>query len=255
MEVVGKSRELIKKELDQYFTPFREAAEKLGEELKAIKVTDETQTALMLQSKPFAEGLKKARLDVTKKHKELKADALLTGQTLDEIKRTLLALIEPLEAEAYANVNFLQIQEDNRKAKLAKDRYAILFPLIGNQVSTLALGDMTETVFQAMVTGYKAEKERRDKEEEDRNNREANLQKENQKLQSKVEKLTTAAEGDPFKTVIKTKGKTDREIMLEWGEYIKNLTPPPNMTGKYLKLKDDVVKLLSKINDHVIKNA
>lgn len=158
----------LERSLESYFEPFEKQALEWKQKAELIVVTDASQTHLI---KAAAEGLKFMKQidkDIDATHKDLKEDALRKGQLLDSIKRKLKALTEPIKAHLQENADFVEIQEQKRKAALREERSDLLRPYMGDQVDLMQLGEMDETTFDAVLLGQKTAKEQREaKEKED----------------------------------------------------------------------------------------
>lgn len=146
------------------FAPFEKQAREWEAKAKALVVTDISQVEEMKQAREARLALRRIRLDVDKKHKEMKADALRKGQMLDLIKRTLDGYITPLEAHLQAQEDFAEVQAAKRKQQLYDERLEALAPCRtpGDMLHTLPLGEMDGAAFEAMLVGLQAAKEARE---------------------------------------------------------------------------------------------
>lgn len=156
---VIKSKEELIADLEQYFAPFRKQAAEWLEKANGIQVTDESQTELMGEARDARLALRKVRINIENLHKELKADSLMRGQILDEIKRTLVRLIEPIEENLQKQEDFAEEREKERKERLFKDRFALLEPYMGEEARKMALSELDENVFQTILKGCEAKLE------------------------------------------------------------------------------------------------
>lgn len=100
------------------FQEFLGVTAKWEEKAKNIKVTDESQTDMMLLAREGRKEMQQLRLKLDRKHKEQKQIPLLYGRAVDGMKNVLKLPIVELE-------NYLQIQEDfviirERKAATAR---------------------------------------------------------------------------------------------------------------------------------------
>lgn len=155
--------------VEQQFATFEAQAQEWSEKANLIIVEDLSQTDLMQQARDARLVVRNIRLNVEKKHKDLKADALRFTTTLDTVKRRLVGLLEPIEEHLLTQEKFAEVQEEKRKSKLKEERSTILKPFLGAQADFLQLGEMDEDVFQNMLRGYQlAQEERTRKEQEER---------------------------------------------------------------------------------------
>ena len=154
-EVINKGSEDIILSFEHHFTQFETQAQEWMDKANLISVTDINQVAEMKQAREARLELRKIRINVDKKHEELKKDILIKGQSLDLIKRKLTSLIEPIEEVLLEKEKFAEVQGQKRKDALYSTRIQILAPLIGAQANAFPLGEMDEEVFQSMVNGYK----------------------------------------------------------------------------------------------------
>lgn len=115
--------------------------------------------------------VKSKRVEVEKKRKELKADALKFGQTVDAEARRLTELLEPIESHLEAEEDAVvkererikNIAEEAKRAALQKrlDALGVYDPF----VNPLTVADMTEEMFQAELAKAKAAFEERQRAE------------------------------------------------------------------------------------------
>jgi hypothetical protein len=165
--------------MEQYFEPFEKQALEWTEKVKDLKVTNADQTDLMEQSKEARLELKKIRVAIGHKHKELKEESLRTGRAIDAIKNRLTDLIEPIEVILLENENFIEMEEARLKEALQKERLIAMKALIGKEADTIQWGEMSQMVFDNVKNGYVlAQQEAKRKADEERVNREANEKKE-----------------------------------------------------------------------------
>jgi hypothetical protein len=191
-EIVKPSLEM---EIQGHFLEFERKASSWMKKAKTIKVTDATQQKEMEQAREARLELKKIRIAIDGKHRELKEESLRTGQTLDKIKRTLTGLIEPIEDYLLEQEKFVETQEIKRKEELFKTRIASLLPFIPeHEAKAFPLGSMSEEAFGNMLNGYKLQFEH--------NEREAARQKrlrEEQQLRDEAERKHLAAENEKLR--------------------------------------------------------
>lgn len=198
MEIVEAKQQSITKSFDHYFEQFETRANEWMEKVKEINVTDVSQVEMIEKSKEGLKIIKQVEKGIDSKHKDLKEEALRTGQILDSIKRRLKAIVEPVKTHLQNNVDFVEIQEQKRKDALRAEREGLLRPLIGEQVSLLQLGEMDEGMFQTLYKGQLAAKEQkqieeaeaakeREKAEKDAADERERIRQENEKLKKENE--------------------------------------------------------------------
>lgn len=104
--------------LDNFSDYFKIAAE-WEEKAKAIKVTDESQTADMKIARIGRLELAKKRQDIEKTRKELKEQSLREGKAIDGIANVLKALFIPIEQYLDRQEKFVEIKKAE-KAELVR---------------------------------------------------------------------------------------------------------------------------------------
>lgn len=121
---------------------------------ETLTVTDATQLREMKLARETRLSLRDIRLEITSRHKEMKADILARGQELDAFKRELLAVIEPLELRLEEQEKFADRAEAARLAQLARERQKLLakYDVLDTGVD---LGSLSAAAFDAMLLGAK----------------------------------------------------------------------------------------------------
>ena len=189
--------------LREFFEPLERQANEWSEKAFQLVITDASQTEEIKQAKEGRLAVRQIRLAIEKLHKEKKDGALREGQMLDLIKRVLIGLVEPIETHLKKQEDFVELQERNRVNDLYKSRLEELAPyrVPGDNIDVLALGEMSEIVFNGIKTGVitahqqrekeKADLERqaKDKEEAERKERER-MAAENARLKVKNQRVT-----------------------------------------------------------------
>ncbi len=124
LEVLVKEAGVSETKAQFLFRTFNRAAATASdweERAMAIVVTDDSQTSIMNQAREARLILRETRIDVEKKRKELKQDALREGQLIDGIAKTLKGLIQPLEDHLEKQEHFVEnrikAEEEERKVK------------------------------------------------------------------------------------------------------------------------------------------
>lgn len=170
-----KSSNLDKAKSDVILDSFGDilnVADEWKQKADALVITDPSQTDLMEEARKGRLFLKDKRVTIGHKHKELKDASLRECQALDEIKRTLVGLIEPIEQNLQLKEDFAKIFEENRKAKLKDDRLKLLAAYDIHQEVGYDLGGMPDDVWKAFYSGVKTnweikkEQDRKDAEEQ-----------------------------------------------------------------------------------------
>lgn len=138
-------------------------AKEWDEKAKTIIVTDASQLKEMKLAKESRLALRKVRTGVEDKRKELKADALAYGKTVDAIANELKGLIEPIEAHLLEQEEFAKRIEAKRVEEMKQARIAELTPL-GVDVQYLDLAGMPEPVYAKLLADSKAAMEARHEE-------------------------------------------------------------------------------------------
>jgi hypothetical protein len=121
-----------------------------------LVITDPSQTDLIAQAKDAHAVIKDKRLAVEKKHKEVKESPLRECQALDNIKRKLLELLDPIEEDLKQKKDFIKIYEENQRAKLRLDRLSELQKYGIDEEAGYDLGSMSEGVWANFLEGTKA---------------------------------------------------------------------------------------------------
>lgn len=152
-------------DLPAIWDAFRAQAEAIKATAETLIVTSADQKDLMALARTTRLTLKKLRVDIDKKRKELKEEALKTSQTIDAAGRWLRELIEPLEERLLYQEQFAERQEELRRVQLHHAREGDLAPYHVD-ISLLAdLGSMTEEAFEAVLANAKVVKLARETEE------------------------------------------------------------------------------------------
>lgn len=178
--------------IESKFEDHKKQAEQWLDKAKTLRVTDAGQTELMKQCREARLALRAIRVNIEKLHKSEKEEYLQGGRIIDKLRNKYVALIEPIEEVLMESENFVEIQEAGRKVDLRNARLKELTPLIGNEASTLALGEMSEGVYQDMVAGIKVriQAQAEQLEEDARKRREQEEEnKRTQKMHARADKL------------------------------------------------------------------
>lgn len=138
----------------------------------AIQVTDETQLAEMEQARELRLQIRKTRLAVEAKRKELKDGALREGKAIDTIGRVVRENIESIEEHLKAQEEYAKRQQEKREQERREKAEALL--------------------------REQEEKQRREIEEKRRAEEEA-IRKENERLRAEAAEREKAAEEERAK--------------------------------------------------------
>lgn len=281
----------LEAEIQGHFIPFEKQAAEWMRKAKTISVTDATQTDLMQGAREARLALRTIRVNVEKKHTELKADALKYGQMLDKVKRTLVGLIEPIEEHLLEQEKFAEVQEEKRKQEIFTKRLTELSPYISEiDAKSFPLADMSEDAFSNMINGYKLSKEAKEKEaklqqtlrEEQQQRDEAErkrlaaenekLRKEKEQQESKLKKerderlkLEREAEARRIEEENKKKEEQaakrkaarapDKDKLLAWAHELGMVKVPGVKDDEAHKIAANAVLLIDKLQNYITTNA
>ena len=151
------AQENAKQLLEAFGAPFEEAGEILAG-YQSIKVTSEDQVELMAEAREKRLALKKTRVEVEHKRKELKADILKTGKAIDSVAKFVEEIIEPAEAYLKQQEKFAEIRQAERKAQLKAERIEKLMQYT-DDVSLYNFDEMTDDQFTSLHATLKAQHE------------------------------------------------------------------------------------------------
>jgi hypothetical protein len=198
--------------LEGHFSYFETQAQGWLGKAKEYKVTDESQTGVMESCREARLALRAIRINVEKKHKELKEDALRYSQALDGIKRKLTGLIEPIEAHLQAQEDFVKIKRETEKKELAIKRAKDLGPYMefNYALTNFPLAEMGEEAFTAMLEGFKLAKEKRQHDEE-----EQQKAAEKKRIDDEAERTKMADENAALKAKLEKEEKRKKDEAAE----------------------------------------
>jgi len=153
-----------------------------------VKVTDPTDKKQLEEVKKNRLMLRDARVNITKKGKELREDAVKFQKAVIEKEKELIAIIEPEENR------LKEVEDDAKKAKLRAERIAVLpmrkekLEAIGDQVtvSDNELLDMDDTAFTEHYNTRVSLKNEADREALDEEKRQAERDKEKREAEEKA---------------------------------------------------------------------
>lgn len=149
--------------LQAYGMPLTRAGELLAE-YEQLEVTDESQTELMQKAKDMRLELRDIRLDVKKRHDELKADVLQRANAIDYVERTVRSFIKPAEEYLEQQEKFVQRLKAEKLARLLAERKAELLMYVDDIAPYFAgLGALPEDKYKALLAQLKKAKQDADK--------------------------------------------------------------------------------------------
>lgn len=173
------------------FAPMFQQAETLASEAALIKVKDADDKKSMEAAREMRLKLRKVRVTVENNRKSLKEDSLRKGKAIDGMANIVKFLVEPIEERLQAEEDFVERQLAERKAALVEDRLKMLTPYCNGVDMSSGIGDMSEDVFQATLTGLKLQHQQRieaqQKAEAERIAKENALRIENERLRKESE--------------------------------------------------------------------
>lgn len=183
--------------LQASFAPLFNQARGVIEKSRGIVVTDAAQKLEMKMAKACRLELKALRVAGEKTRKELKEESLRKGKAIDGFNAILVDLISSEETRLQAQEDFVERQEEQRRATLKAEREKVL-AAIQVDPNLYQLADMTEETFGQLVEGTKlaraAEAERKRKEEAERIERETKEAAERERIRLENERLKKEAE-------------------------------------------------------------
>lgn len=103
------------------------------------------------------------RIDVEKKRKELKADALEFGKLVDSSAKKITGMIEPIEEHLQQQEDIVTAEKERRKREAEEKRQAVLqsrvdqLTAVGGACSIVLLGGMTDSEFSEVLSKATAE--------------------------------------------------------------------------------------------------
>lgn len=169
LQVILDSKHVDKENAQQlikaFGAPFTEAGKIISNHKKLV-VTDESQTDLMKQARSQRLELRKIRVGVENKRKELKADYLTVTQAIDGVARYIKQEIEPVEEYLELQERYAEIKQAERHAKLKQERTEKLMAYT-DTVSVYNLDEMTADEFKAVLATLKAQFEAKQKQAAD----------------------------------------------------------------------------------------
>lgn len=145
--------------LEAFGAPFEEAGEIL-KDYQLIKVSNASETALMLEARTKRLALKKVRTTVENKRKQLKEGILIQGRVIDNVAKFVKEVIEPAETYLQTQEDFVKIQEEARIDKIVNERLEKL-SVYQIDLTLYNLRTMTDDQFDNLLNEQKTAEENR----------------------------------------------------------------------------------------------
>lgn len=221
LEVVLKEKDIAKENaaqlIEAFGAPFTEAG-KIIDGYQKIVVTSEDQTDLMGQAREQRLALKKVRTGVETKRKELKENALRTGQTIDFVAKYIKDSIEPAERHLELQEKFAEIKQAERKAKVKLARIDWLMQYTDN-LAPYDLDNIGDEAFNELIAELKSAHEARVAEEKRieaaRVAQEEATRKEQERVRAENEELKKEAEQREIQAKIEQAEREKEQKKLE----------------------------------------
>lgn len=147
------------------FQEFFKQAEEWNQKGKALVVTSLEQTQLMADAREARLALKKIRVAIENKRKELKEESLRTGQTIDSMAKILTNLIIPTEKHLEEQEKFAEREQERLKQEKTEARLKILaeHEMDG---AFYDLGNMPDDIFEKLLETAKLAQQKKKEEAE-----------------------------------------------------------------------------------------
>lgn len=239
---------LIEKSKSDYikekFESFTETALEWNKKANEIVVNDETQTDLMALAKEGRLILKSKRIEIEKTRKLLKEQSLNEGRLIDAIAKHLMSIVEPAEKHLQLQENFLEIQEQKRKAELKAERYELMLPYAEVlDPETLQLDIITDEAFAGILNYAKTTLEAKTE-----SDRVAKLEKESLEKALAEEKENLRLENEKLRAEALSKQKEADELKAKTDADLKSIT-------QEMKKQSVVLKSIVKKEQVIIENV
>lgn len=143
-------------ELIAVFAPHAQAVRQLAAMAKGVCVTDENDAAGMAEARRLRLAIRKVRLAAEDDRKEQKAWAVIAGRVVDWLANgNVRDLAVRLETKLEADEKFAERMEEERRQKVAMERFEILRP-IADDLTGIDLVGMTDEQFERLRAGFQA---------------------------------------------------------------------------------------------------
>lgn len=139
------------RQLREAFIPALVQIEEWERQARDLTVTDETQTAKMEMAGVMRKALKKVRVGIEKKRKEMNADALARTKAINAAAGIIEALIVPLEKRLQEQETFAERAQAVRRDALRDARAETLRAYGTDPAIYTSLGDMSEETWSSTV--------------------------------------------------------------------------------------------------------
>jgi hypothetical protein len=149
-------------QLQAEFMPFFEAAHKVIEQSKSIKVQSASCTVEMKQARAARLQLKNIRVDVEKVRKSLKEDSLRTGKAIDGMANFLKFMIEPVEEYLDEQEKYGERLEREEREALRNERQEHAGKYLQDIPQSVDLSTIGEDEFLKLLEFAKAQFEARE---------------------------------------------------------------------------------------------
>lgn len=117
------------KTLKERFLPFWEQANKWRETAASLVVTDESQAREMAMARQARLALREIRVNADKTRKALKEDSIRYGKAVQGVYNVIEYLIKPIEEHLMKQEQFIEIRQQEARARLNEEREALAAPL------------------------------------------------------------------------------------------------------------------------------
>lgn len=141
------------RQVREAFLPALLQIEEWEHQAKELTVTDESQTAKMEMASVMRKALKKVRVGVDKKRKELNADALARTKAINCAAGIVEGLIVPLEKHLQEQETFAERAAEGRRSALREARGTAVKALGGDPSVYADLGSLSEEEWSSAL-GY-----------------------------------------------------------------------------------------------------
>lgn len=153
------------------FIGFFDKAKSYEESAKKIVITDVSQTEEMKEARAIRLEVKSIRTNAENVRKQLKEQSLREGKAIDGIANVIKALTVPIEEYLEGQEKFIERMEEEKKAKLERERINLLTPYV-DDVGFYNLKEMSQQGFEQLLESskiaHKAKLAAEKKAEEDR---------------------------------------------------------------------------------------
>lgn len=197
----------------------------------AIKVTNESQKAIMDQARQGRLFIRKVRIDIEKCRKELKEESVKEGRAIDKVARFLSDALEPIETHLDRQEHYIEYRE--------AEKQAIIQAEVERKMEEERVAEEKRRAEELEVTRSENERLRLEAEKTDRANKEAlkKVQEANDKvIQIEREKSRKAEEELRLKRQQEMKSEADK---IRQAELLKSADDVTKMK----KLYDDLMNI------------